>query len=413
LVADEGAKSTFIVGAPDTTESADEYGFGTNAVRCVHLEENSKIKGFTITGGYTWSGTLEGFSNNNRSGGGICGDSPHTVLAEECIISNNWASYSGGGVFYAAAVRSYLFENHSTYQGGAMHDGKLYGCVVDKNYTGFSTTTRPSACWAHRAIVGCTLGPDIFTHDNGKGCAVTAEGSGAIFSYNIVMGSMGVYSDGKYKLIGCIFKGTAPNWASKMDETCIVSAGDSIALDENYRPIVGQSIAVDRVEVTDIAGVAGEVLPVDKDLSGFQRMMNGKIDVGALEADWRGEYAKLLDGSGKRIVVNSAASGIVTNDVSGAASLSLHDGDALEFVWWSDMPKAKRKGTVSVTGEGTLTLKRNGVEYAAFDSSSSPAEFSIPVDGNGDCRFEFAFAGEGSADIYSLSSMKGLAFSIR
>jgi hypothetical protein len=257
------------------------------------------------------------------------------------------------------------------------------------------------------------LGPDIFTHDNGKGCAVTAEGSGAIFSYNIVMGSMGVYSDGKYKLIGCIFKGTAPNWASKMDETCIVSAGDSIALDENYRPIVGQSIAVDRVAVDDITGVAGEVLPVDKDLSGFQRMMNGKIDVGALEADWRGEYAKLLDGSGKRIVVNSAASGIVTNDVSGAASLSLHDGDALEFVWWSDMPKAKRKGTVSVTGEGTLTLKRNGVEYAAFDSSSSPAEFSIPVDGNGNCRFEFAFAGEGSADIYSLSSMKGLAFSIR
>jgi hypothetical protein len=142
-------------------------------------------------------------------------------------------------------------------------------------------------------------------------------------------------------------------------------------------------------------------------------MMNGKIDVGALEADWRGEYAKLLDGAGKRIVVESAAPGIVTNDFSGIMSLSLHDGEALEFVWWSDMPKAKRKGTVSVTGEGTLILKRNGVEYAAFDSSSSPAEFSIPVDGNGDCRFEFAFAGEGSADIYSLSSMKGLAFSIR
>jgi hypothetical protein len=94
-------------------------------------------------------------------------------------------------------------------------------------------------------------------------------------------------------------------------------------------------------------------------------------------------------------------------------SLSLHDGDALEFAWWRDVPKAKRKGTVSVTGEGTLTLKRNGVEYAAFDSSSSPAEFSIPVDGNEDCRFEFLFAGEGSADIYSLSSTKGLTFSIR
>lgn len=411
LVADEGAKSTFIVGAPDTTESADEYGFGTNAVRCVHLEENSKIKGFTITGGYTWSGTLEGFSNNNRSGGGICGDSPHTVLAEECIISNNWASYSGGGVFYAAAVRSYLFENHSTYQGGAMHDGKLYGCVVDKNYTGFSTTTRPSSCWAHRAIVNCTLGPDIFTHDNGnKGCVVTAEGSGAIFSYNIVMGTMGAYSDGNYKLVGCVFQGAVGSWDKKL-QNCIVNAGDGLQLDENYRPLPG-SVGVDMVTVDELNEATGGKLPTNKDLSGFQRMMNGKIDVGALEADWRGEYAKLLDGFGNRINVTSATSDVTTNDVNSVSSVALVDGESISLEWWNAEPFARRSGKAYVTGEGMLTILRNGVEFATYKASSSPVEFSIPTGNEELFDFTFSFSGEGSANIYNFAAAKGTLFTI-
>ena len=414
LVADQGAKSTFIVGAPDTTESADEYGLGTNAVRCVHLKENSRIKGFTVTGGYSWIDKVEGFSNNNRSGGGICGDNVTSSIAEECIISNNWASYSGGGVFYATAIRSYLFENHSLYNGSALYDGKLYGCVVDKNYTGFSTTTRPSACWSHRAIVNCTLGPNTYTHDGGNnGYVLTGEGSDAIFSYNIVMGAMGAYSNKDYPLVGCIFKGTGGNWVSKMDETCIVNAGDSIALDENYRPIVGQSIAVDRVEAGNVADVTGGLLPLDKDLSGFQRMMNGKIDVGALEGDWRGAYAKLLDGFGNRIEIETAAPGVVTNEVNGTASLSLHDKEAVELVWWSEQPKARRKALVSVSGDGTLSVMRNGEAFASFTASSSPAVVSVPCEGNGVCNFKFAFSGTGSADIYGFESGKGLAIAIR
>ena len=413
LVADQGVENTFIVGAPDTTESADEYGLGTNAVRCVHLKENSRIKGFTVTGGYTWKNeTLEGFSNNNRSGGGIYGDNVTSSIAEECIISNNWTSYSGGGVFYATAIRSYLFENHSLYNGSALYDGKLYGCVVDKNYTGFSTTTRPSACWSHRAIVNCTLGPNIYTHDGGNdGCVLTGEGSEAIFSYNIVMGAMGAYSK-SYRLVGCIFKGTGGNWVSKMDG-CIVNAGDSIALDENYRPIVGQSIAVDRVEAASIADATGGLLPLDKDLSGFQRMMNGKIDVGALEGDWSGAYAKLLDGFGNRIEIKAADSGIVTNEVNGTASLSLHDKEAVELVWWSEQPKARRKAVVSVSGEGTLSVTRNGEAFASFTALASPAVVSVPCEGNGDCNFKFAFSGTGSADIYGFESGKGLAIAIR
>ena len=413
LVADQGAENTFIVGAPDTTESANEYGLGTNAVRCVHLRENSKIKGFTVTGGYTWKDeTLEGFSNNNRSGGGICGDNVTSSIAEECMISNNWASYSGGGVFYATAIRSYLFENHSLYNGSALYDGKLYGCVVDKNYTGFSTSTRPSACWSHRAIVNCTLGPNIYTHDGGNdGCVLTGEGSEAIFSYNIVMGAMGAYSK-NYRLVGCIFKGTGGNWVSKMDG-CIVNAGDSIALDENYRPIVGQSIAVDRVEAANIADATGGLLPLDKDLSGFQRMMNGKIDVGALEGDWSGVYAKLLDGFGNRIEIKAADSGVVTNEVNGTASLSLHDKEAVELVWWSEQPNARRKALVSVSGDGTLSVTRNGEAFASVTALASPAVVSVPCDGNGDCEFAFSFAGTGSADIYGFESGRGLAISIR
>ena len=64
-------------------------------------------------------------------------------------------------------------------------------------------------------------------------------------------------------------------------------------------------------------------------------------------------------------------------------------------------------------GDGTLTLKRNGEVYAQFTAAASPVEFAVSSEGNGECKFEFAFAGEGSADIYGLSAVKGLVVKIR
>ena len=413
LTAEKGPAETFVVGAPDATESGDEHGFGTNAVQCVFLMSGARIKGFTVTGGYTWAEIPEGFTASNNRGGGVVGADRNNTFADGCIISNNWAYYSGGGIYNTSAVRSWLFENHSMYQGGAMHSASIYGCVMDKNYTGYSTGTRPSACWQHKAIVGCTLGGNTYTHDGGSnGKVLTGEADNAIFSHNIVLGDMGVYSSSSYKLTGSVFKYGVGNWAGKLDETCIVSAGDSIKLDENYRPLPG-SVGVDWITAEQLSESAGGKLPVDKDISGFQRVMNGKADCGALEADWRGEYAKLLNGSGRRITVTEATSAVITNAVGGVSSIALGDGESFGLEWWNSMPFAKRGGKVSVTGVGTLTILRNGAKFAAYDAAGTPAEFTVPVGGDEAFDFTFSFAGEGSADIYGLTAAKGSLFTIR
>ena len=333
LVADEGKEKTLIVGAPDTTQSGDEYQMGTNAVRCVYLSANSRVKDFTITGGYTWGkgdGTSSERSNNgsNWSGGGIYGDV--SGIVDGCIVSNNWACY-GGGMRTVTAVRSLIFENHAIEQGGAMRGAKLYGCIVDKNYTGFNGDKNPAACYNLTAIVGCTLGDKNYTNDGGDdGVAVTGEGTGSEFRYSLVLGSLG--NQGNTRTIrSCIFATGVGNWNEKFDENCVSSAKNRINLDENYRPLPG-SIGVDWVTAEQLSSATGGKLPLDKDIFGFQRVMNGKADVGALEADWRKEYAKRLAGNSRHIKVECAAPGVVTNDVAGVSSLSLHNGEVLEFV---------------------------------------------------------------------------------
>ena len=417
LVADEGKEKTFIVGAADATESGDKYRMGTNAVRCVYLSANSRIKDFTITGGYTWGekipddcGASDPTNKGNWSGGGVFGEA--SGIVDGCMISNNWARY-GGAMRTVTAVRSLIFENHALDQGGAMRGSFFYGCVVDRNYTGFKSGTNPSACYKHSAIVGCTLGANNYTHDGGSnGKCFTSEVASPVFRYNTIMGSIGnPNGDASAKLIGCVFANGIGNWGSRC-ENCIYNAKNAIKLDENYRPLP-DSIGVDLVTAEQLSSATGGKLPVDKDLSGFQRVMNGKADVGALEADWRKEYAKRLAGNSRHIKVEYAAPGVVTNEVVGVSSLSLHGGDALEFVWCDDFPKAKRNGFVSVFGDGTLTLKRNGEVYAEFTAAASPVEFAVSSEGNGECKFEFAFAGEGSADIYGLSVVKGLVVTVR
>jgi hypothetical protein len=419
LVADEGKEMTFIVGAPDMTESGDDYHLGTNALRCVYLSPNSRVKDFTITGGYTWGeaipdGYVSGDVSNkgNWSGGGIYGDA--SGIVDGCMVSNNWAYY-GGGMRTVTAIRSFIMENHAIEQGGAMRGAKLYGCVVDKNYTGFASDSNPSSCYMYSAIVGSTIGASSYTHDGGdNGVSITSEGASPVFSYNLILGTLGNYKYKDRKIIGCIFARGVGNWKDKFDENVksIVDAGTSIKLDENYR-LMPDSIGVDWVTADALSDATGGKLPVDKDISGFQRVMNGKADIGALEADWRGEYAKLLDGFGNRINVTSATSDVTTNDVNGVSSVALADGESISLEWWNAEPFARRNGMVSVTGEGTLAVMRNGAVFAEYNSSSSPAQFFIPAVGGDQFAFTFSFKGEGSADIYNFAAVKGTLFTIR
>ena len=419
LVADEGPEETFIVGAPEPDfTKANEYGMGTNAMRCVYMRANAHLKGFTVTGGRTWwnsdgfSDTAFGYSGN-WSGGGVCGHSGgrDDVYVEDCIISNNYACWAGGSRF-TNLIRCRLFENYALNNGGALRDAHAYGCVIDRCYSGPGTDSNRATCYYYTRIVGSTLGPHNYKLDGSEAQAVNGSSSNkAVFHDNLVLGKTGAKGSLTNTVTGCVFAGSKNNLPT--DETCIVVPSDELQVDEDLRPIVGRNAAVDRGSVEALTTHTKGLLPFDVDALGFQRVMNGTIDVGALEGDWRPMYAKLLDGRGTYLQVTAADSGVFTNDVDGVASVELHGGEALSLVWGEATRPGVRRGTVKVTGEGTLTLTRNGAEFATFTAADGAAALTIPPDGIEAFAFTFAFEGEGSADLYGFSAKVGAVFSIR
>ena len=417
LVADEGPDETFIVGAPeyDSTKT-NAYFMGTNAMRCVYMRPNARLKGFTVTGGRTWwnsdgfSDTAFGYSGN-WSGGGICGHSGgrDDVYVEDCIISNNYACWAGGSRF-TNLIRCRLFENYAMNNGGALRDAHAYGCVIDRCYSGSGSNR--ATCYYYTRIVGSTLGPHNYKLDGSAANAVNGASSGsAIFHDNLVLGSTGAKGSLTNTVTGCVFADSSNNMPT--DGTCIVVPGTELEVDDDLRPIVGRNAAVDRGSIEALTTHTKGLLPSDKDALGFQRVMNGTIDVGALEGDWRPMYAKILDGKGTYLQVTAADSGVVTNDVDGVASVALGGGDALALTWGTPAHPAVRRGKMLVTGEGTLTVTLNGETFAAVTSADGVVDFAVPVNGLSTLDFAFAFAGEGSADLYGFSAKVGAVFSIR
>ena len=99
-----GAKATIIMGKAADNPVEGCYGCGTGSpARCVNLNANSRLEGFTLTGGRTVFGSV---SNNY---GAVA--APATATIAYCIISNNAA-----------------------YRGGATSGGRFFGCSFFDNY---------------------------------------------------------------------------------------------------------------------------------------------------------------------------------------------------------------------------------------------------------------------------------------
>ena len=101
-----GADVTFIVGANATNQVAGAYGCGTGAVRCVTLTTNSRLIGFTLTGGRV---------NCSSSGSGDYGGAVYASSSSEivdCVASNNVAG-RGGAFEYGKYVRCRAYGNRA------------------------------------------------------------------------------------------------------------------------------------------------------------------------------------------------------------------------------------------------------------------------------------------------------------
>jgi hypothetical protein len=89
---------------------------GSNAVRCVYLNTNAVISGFTLTNGATLN---TGDAINEESGGGaFC--CPNSTVTN-CVLIGNSAFYMGGGAFSSGTlINCSLILNNAFYSGGGV-----------------------------------------------------------------------------------------------------------------------------------------------------------------------------------------------------------------------------------------------------------------------------------------------------
>jgi hypothetical protein len=106
--------------APGTTNS------GRSGLRCVWLTNGASLSGFTLMNGYAFFRGLNGGSG----GGGVYCLSNATV--SDCVISNNSAAGSGGGV-YGGTVSNCVIVNNFANSGGGAASSRLINCLLSQN----------------------------------------------------------------------------------------------------------------------------------------------------------------------------------------------------------------------------------------------------------------------------------------
>ena len=112
----------------------------------------------------------------------------------------------------------------------------------------------------------------------------------------------------------------------------------------------------------------------DRDASGKQRVYNNALDIGALEGDYRPEFAKAM-GDGRRITVKSADPTVRL--VEGGVAIST---GSLEATWSSAAGRrVDYSFNAAVSGGGSLTAAANGVTNV-IDAASGATTVSFSSD---------------------------------
>ena len=392
-----GPERTVILGGAATT-GADEWKRGVDAVRCATLlGTGARLEGFTLTGGRTSNGAN---SHDDNIAAGVLSASGGYVC--DCIISNNVATRSGAA-FRVALVDCRVFDNKATTQASIGRESSYYRCLFDHNRGG------EQAIQWFSTINACTFGPDN-TDMSGATQHVIAyrNGSGSEVVNSIVLGSALARNNEPYAIRNCVFMtGRVPSATSLPLTDCIVTNAEMVAFDENYRPVVGSNVAIDHGDATRIASLINDGL----DLSGFQRVMNGAMDIGALEADWRPIYARSIGGN--RLSVTNASAEVYAND---SREVCMPSGVLEGVVNFSGTRSQMFNIVFRVTGNGSFNIYFDNVLYGSYGYAAGTQEVKVPMStDNFALKFEYVpgEGDEGMAVVQSARIIAGMTIAIR
>ena len=388
LVADEGPDVTFITGSHGTGGSSH---CGAGAIRCVFLENHTRISGFTIRNGacYTASNTPKGLNRNDDvAGGGVLAVGVQSdCTAENCIITNCGAR-SGGAGFGSNFVNCRLLGNAAT-MGSSLRSAFALGCVLDGGIDG------------------------AYSVDS---CTILATGSFSMASANkTIIGNLilGTATLNKTTARSCRFVNSAAHQAAVENGNLILDVSSSLAeaedlqLDDRYAPIRGSCEALDNGDESQLSHSfgSGSSARLTVDALGHQRIWNGAVDIGAVEYDWRGDYAAALGGAGMTVTEASPSVKLESGKVR------LVDGSGLKVMWEGPRAGSKRKYTALVSGAGELDVTLDDEPLATVTAANSGVQ-KYRAPGTTD-ELAFAYEGAGSALLGDFLCNPGLVIFIR
>lgn len=391
LVSTDGPDSTFIRGMASDVDDislgssydAHMSGLGRNAVRGLFVDAGGYASGFTLTNGFTRGSTDEGRADHggwDYNGGNVAGYG----TIENCVLTGGKA-HRGGGAFKTKCINSIFDGNTAIYGGGASSDAYHYGCISRNNVCTYPAGKYRAGFFYWYTCDNCTA---IDSFPEPQSVAHVAKNA-------LILGPMGPWEGRTIAASNfhhCVMAKDAEGHYTSIyhstvaqGEGCITAALSALPVDEDGRPVAGVNPAVDAADAAVSANIG------EYDLSGVQRVYNGCIDVGALEADWRPRYAKDISGNSAFTVV-SASPSAVENE---AGKVRLENGSELEAEW---EPAGRRRSVrVAVTGSGTLTVALGG-DVRTVTEADGLSELKFPRV-NGSTELSFTYEGDGFADI--------------
>ena len=402
---DPDPSRTVIVGRSSTEEMPDNpfssadlgHGFGDDALRCVFLENNAKVVGFTLTGGRT-SYMKDGSNKyiDDTLGGAVLGRSVAACSVEDCILTGNRSPNGAGGsfvTFHRCVVTNNLVSNS---YGSFTRHGAAYDCFVAGNYGQWPCDVISKGS----EIVNCTFCDNWETTNRlYRARGVFNAESAAV--RNCIL--CGVDAANVLRAVGEVSNCLVPSAVTAFDgvtnnvNNALTDAQIAALIDADGHPLAADANIVD-------AGAGRSVLEFD--LAGTARVKNGAVDIGAYEYDWRPDYSKALARKGLT-VTDVSASGVV--ETLADRKVTLTDGGAFAATLAGEVGMDYVL-SATVTGSGALTVTQNGDVVGQITAATRSLTFS---GASASDQLEFAYSGEGSATFDPLKRNIGMMLIVR
>lgn len=385
IISTAGRDRTIIKGAKaPVSESGD--GCGEGAVRCAYLGAGARLVGFTLTGGralLAWRAERP----QDFAGGGVCGEDV-TAEAEDCLFTDCKAGVSAG---YRATFRRCRADECGVSQKNTyvFSSSTLKNCLVNGSGGAFGL----SACQVYNS----TVCPSAGWH-----CVNGGDSS----AYNSVLCG---YVPAATRCFGCVLatNATYTTWSGSIHSSpdkavdCVFTNVAVLALSpEDWAPLSISSPLVDagRAEYTlaDVTGV---------DLAGVPRVLNGAIDIGAYEWDWRTEYRLLLARGRRWLTLEHVSSDVVAAE----GGLRLSAGAKLAVTLAAANGDMTYRIPYATTSTGSLAIWRAGIEEPTL--LAGEGVYALPADQLH--RLTFGFVGDGEAIVGLISRNGGFLLLVR